>query len=178
VTLDGARVEQRLEQLPLVASATYDRDFPHTLRLRIVPAHTIGVVRRGADAWLVSSDSRVIRSANRTAAPLLPRIWLPPDADPNPGHAVDDADGARAIRALADARRAGFANRILAVRANEHELTFVLENRVELRFGDDSDLAAKLVVAREILPLASEFGYVDVSVPERPVAGDNPQPSG
>jgi cell division protein FtsQ len=178
LALRSGDVTQRLDRLPDVASVSYDRDFPHTLRLHVAPAHTIAVLRRGASAWLASSDGHVIREAGRTAAPLLPRIWLASDADPSPGRALDDADGQRAISALADARRAGFAERVLAVRANDHELTFVLENHFELRLGDASDLAAKAVVARKILPLATDFGYVDVSAPERPVAGGKPQVSG
>jgi cell division protein FtsQ len=184
--LDGASllavhasdVTQRVDRLPDVASVTFDRDFPHTLRLHVAPAHTIAVLRRGASAWLASSDGHVIREAGRTAAPLLPRIWLPSGADPSPGQALDDADGQRALAALADARRAGFAARILAVRSNDQELTFVLENRLELRLGDASDLATKVIVAQRILPLAGDFGYLDVSAPERPVAGGKPQVSG
>jgi cell division protein FtsQ len=178
LAIDSSDVMQRLDRLPDVAAVTYDRDFPHTLRLDVVPAHTIAVVRRGAAAWLVSSDARVIRSSERSAAPLLPRIWLAAEADPNPGQPLDDRDGERAIAALANARRARFASRVFAVRATDDELTFVLQNRFELRFGDDSDLARKLVVARTILPHATDFGYLDVSVPERPVAGSDPQVSG
>ena len=44
----------------------------------------------------------------------------------------------------------------------------------EVRLGDASDLALKLAVARRILPaLAGVGGYLDVSVPERPVAGQD-----
>ena len=38
LALSPGDVTQRLERLPDVASVSYDRDFPHTLRLRISPA--------------------------------------------------------------------------------------------------------------------------------------------
>ena len=50
---------------------------------------------------------------------------------------------------------------------------------VALRFGAPSDLALKIAVVRAILPTlhVSGGGYLDVSVPERPVAGTDSQPS-
>jgi cell division protein FtsQ len=178
LTVHAADVVRRLERLPDVASASYDRDFPHTLRLRIAPAHTIAVLRRGPSAWVVASDGRVVRSSGRGAAPRLPRIWLPRAADVATGRTIDEEDATTAIAALSTARRSGFASRVLTVRSNEHELTFVLENHLELRFGDATDLPVKLVVARRILPQAQSYDYLDVSAPDRPVVGGHSQLSG
>jgi hypothetical protein len=49
----------------------------------------------------------------------------------------------------------------------------VLRSGLQLRLGDARDLGLKLAVARRIfaLPGLTVDGYVDVSVPERPVAG-------
>ena len=53
-------------------------------------------------------------------------------------------------------------------------LTLELRSGIELRLGDTSDLAVKLEVARHVLPqLGDLHGYLDVSVPERPVAGES-----
>ena len=63
--------------------------------------------------------------------------------------------------------------------ATRGELTLVLRNGVELRLGDSRDLPVKLEVARRVLPQLAGFGgYLDVSVPDRPVAGDDSQLSG
>jgi hypothetical protein len=60
---------------------------------------------------------------------------------------------------------------VRSVRATPEELTFALAGGLELRLGDESDLRLKLAVAREILPLVGAGPcYLDVSVPERPVA--------
>ena len=178
VALDRGAVENRLSSLPDVAAATVDRDFPHTLRVAVVPAHSIAVLRRGPSAWIVSSDGRVIRAAGRLASPKLPRIWVQGAATVDEGAAVGDPDAARALAALATARRARFTARIATVRAAEHELTFVLVSGLELRFGDPVDLPLKLAVAEHLVPLVQgASGYLDVTVPERPVAGGNPQVS-
>ena len=178
IGLDHAAVERRLAGLADVAAASFDRDFPHTLRVLVTPAHSIAVVRRGAGAWIVSSDGMVIRAADRFAAPRLPRIWVSRTTSVEPGAAVGDSDAARAIKAIATARRAGFAARIAAVRATD-ELTFILAGGVQLRFGDLTALPVKLAVARRLLPLVQGAStYIDLSVPERPVAGGNTQLSG
>lgn len=176
LSVSGADIAARLERLPDVGSATYDRDFPHTIRIQVTPAHSVAVVRRGAFAWIASSTGRIVRTSGVFSAPMLPRIWLPRAADVDVGTTLADEDAIRAIRAVASARSAGFATRIAAVRASDDELTFVLASGIDLRFGGAEAFAEKLAVARRILPLAGDTGYVDVSVPERPVAGADPQP--
>src|SRR5438270_224507 len=117
--------------------------------------------------------------SGRFAAPKLPRIWVPRSASIDVGTSVADPDAARAVRALALVRRAGFARRIAAVRAADGELTLVLDQGPELRFGDATSLSLKLAVASRMLPLvARTSGYVDVTVPARPIAGGNPKVSG
>jgi hypothetical protein len=60
---------------------------------------------------------------------------------------------------------------VATVRAGGQELTLVLRSGVEVRLGDLSDRLLKLTVAARILPsVEGPDGYVDVSVPERPVA--------
>jgi cell division septal protein FtsQ len=178
VALNEGDIGARLRELPDVARFTYDRDFPHTLRLVVTPAHSIAVLRRGPSAWIVSSEGRVVRSAGLFSAPRLPRMWVPRVTDVAVGRVLTDADAARMVSVLATARAAGFGIRIRTVRASEHELTFVLAEGLELRFGDASALRDKLAVARQILRYAAGSRYADVSVPERPVVGENSQVSG
>ena len=179
LALDQTEIDQRLAGLSDVAAVSFDRDFPHTLRVFVTPAHSIAVVRRGMSAWIVSSDGRVVRSAGLFAAPKLPRIWVPRSASVDVGMPLADRDAAHAVRALAIARGARFGKRIAAVRATDRELTFVLAQGPELRFGDDTSLALKLAVATRMLSLvAGTSGYVDVTVPTRPIAGGNPKVSG
>jgi hypothetical protein len=64
------------------------------------------------------------------------------------------------------------------VLVGDGQLTLVLAAGTQLRLGDSGDLRLKLSIAKQILPLAGGAAYVDVSVPERPVAGYNPQVEG
>jgi hypothetical protein len=58
------------------------------------------------------------------------------------------------------------------------ELTYQLRSGLELRLGSMHAAGLKLEIAARILPRLDEApGYLDVSVPKRPVAGSlDPQP--
>ncbi|TMJ94371.1 MAG: FtsQ-type POTRA domain-containing protein [Actinobacteria bacterium] len=179
LALDGAEIQRRVAGLTDVAAASYDRDFPHTLRIVVRAEHPVAVARDGANAWLVSAGARVIAPTRAGARPGLPRVWLTESGKPEVGAVLTDRLGLRAVRALALARRAHFRARITMVRARAHELTFRLESGLELRLGDLRAVPLKLAVASRVLPELSPrggYGYLDVSVPERPVAGQTLNP--
>lgn len=174
LTLDSSDVARRLAALPDVAAGGYDRDFPHTLRVVVRPEHPVAVARRGPKAWLVAASARTIAAVAPRSHAGLPRIWLAHSGEPEVGAAITDRFGLRAVRALALARQSRFGGRTRMVRARELDLTFILRSGLELRLGDLREVPLKLAVASEVLPgLLSNDGYryLDVSVPERPVAG-------
>lgn len=177
LALDGAALERRVEALPTVVTVAYDRDFPHTLHLRVWPETPAAVVRRGSEAWLVSARARVIRRIPRSARPGLGRIWLKKSVPVEPGVVLEPATGGATARALALARR--FPARIETASLTSGFLAFRLRSGLELRLGEPTDVRLKLAIARRALhalPVATT--YLDVSVPGRPVAGDNPRLSG
>jgi cell division protein FtsQ len=181
--LKGAAVIRRLESLPTVVTATYDRDFPHTLRVRVVAEQSVAVLRRGSSSWLVSARGRVIGPVDPKRYPRLPRIWLGATAAIETGALLADEDGGAAARALAVFADSGIVARVLWARARARTLTVALRSGLEVRFGPITDLPLKLAVVKSILPaLALPAGggptYLDVAVPDRPVAGRNPQPEG
>ncbi|MFL6005598.1 MAG: cell division protein FtsQ/DivIB [Gaiellaceae bacterium] len=176
VTLDGDGVLARVESLPMVHSARYDRAFPHTLVVTVVPEQPAAILRRGADAWLLSTRGRVVGQVARGSHARLPRVWAPKTVPVETGRVVSDADVRAAVLALPRREADKLPIRIRATRSRGGELAFVLANGLELRLGSGSEVALKLAAAREILPrLAAPAGggptYLDVSVPERPVAG-------
>jgi cell division protein FtsQ len=180
LALHGTQVEGRLSALTTVASVRYDRAFPHTLRVTVTPESPVAVVRHGADAWVVAASARVIATTPAHGSPSLPRVWITSGA-PQVGAALTDTTALRAVRALALARKARLRGRIRIVRASDHELTFLLGSGLELRLGDLRNVRLKLAVASQILPELVRSGgytYLDVSVPERPVASTNSQPGG
>ena len=176
VSLDGAALERRVEALPTIVSADYDRAFPHTLRIMVVPERAAAVVRSGRSTWLVSARARIVRRIPRHAEPGLPRIWLPSSARLERGAFLDAEEGGRATVALALAGRLSVPVRSASLR--EGALVFHLRSGLELRLGEPTGIRLKLAVARRALAaLPAGMTYLDVSVPGRPVAGAESTPS-
>jgi len=178
VTLDGARVEQRLEQLPVVASATYDRDFPHTLNVTVRPERPVLVLRRGPQAWLVSARARVMRRLQPGEERALPRIWATRSVQIVVGGTLG-GDAGRGVAVAGPLVRTTLARRAAAIRATDDGLAVVLSSGLELRLGDLRNLRVKLAVGARIAALVGGGAdYVDLTVPGRPVSGANPQVEG
>jgi hypothetical protein len=175
LVLDGGALEQKAEALPTVVSVSYDRAFPHTLKIRVVPEIPVAVLHRGTSTWLVSARARVIERIPTGTLPSLARIWVPRKADVSIGGFLPAATGGTTARALALGRR--FPARIATASLSRGGLVFRLRSGLELRLGDPTDVRLKLAIARRALAaLPPGATYVDVSVPGRPVAGtDNPQ---
>ncbi len=183
VGLDAASVEQRLAGLPAVRSASVDRAFPHTLRVRIVPELPVAVVRRGSDSFLVSARGRVIAPVGRGTHRELPRIWLPASTDVELGSFLGGRDGGLAARSLAAFVGSGFPGRVTFVRALDGQITLGLRGGLEIQLGPPVALRLKIAIAHGIVPSLAPPAtggpnYLDLSVPERPVAGRNPQLGG
>lgn len=184
VALDGGALVSRLEALPTVYSVRYDRAFPHTLRLYVVPEQPIAVVREGTNGWVVSERGRVIRPADAGKVRAFPRVRLPEQAGLEPGAFVPDPSARIVLHALS-LLPGGFPVRVHAVRYEEGELTFVLSGtgeRPELRLGEPADVGLKLAVGALVLRSLSgeeraDLAYLDVSLPDRPVAGSKSQVS-
>lgn len=174
VSFDRAVAARRLSTLSEISGAHFDRDFPHTLRVRVSLERPVAVLRRGADAWLVSASARVLRQLEQRPYPRLPRIWVPRTADVAVNATLGGA-GAKGVAAVAPLSPLRVRADVRQVLAGDDELTLVLASGTELRLGDPGDIRLKLAVAGRILPLTEGARYVDISVPERPVAGYNPQ---
>jgi cell division protein FtsQ len=182
VALNRASVEQAVLAIPEVRSVRIDRDFPNTLRVFVVREHTVAVLRRGAGAWLVASSGKVVRSFDRGKGLEMPRIWASSSVAVSEGQTIDDPGIRMAITVL-DALR-HFKERLhpTSVVAKGGNLTLFTGSDVELRFGNASGAALKLAVAEKILPQvppasSGSVAYLDVSVPARPVSGEETKSS-
>lgn len=173
LALDLGALADRVELVPTVAAVSFDRSFPNTLRISIVPEVPVAVLRQGASSWLVAAHGRVLTELEKGAHARLPRIWLKRGLTVVVGEAVRGLPR-RAVTAVAPlaARPLPFA--VNSVLAAPTEVTLQLRSGLELRLGDATDLLLKLEVARRVLPsLAGAKGYLDVSLPARPVAGED-----
>ena len=170
VGLDGSAVLRSLDALPTVVRARYDRDFPHTLRIAVVPERPAAVLRGGPRSWLVSTRGRVMETLPARALPKLPRIWLSTQTPVRVGAEVSAAGAAVAARAVGLAGT--FAPRVASASYVGGVLEFKLRSGLQLLLGDGGDIRLKVAVAERVLPLLpSGSTFLDVSSPGRPVSG-------
>jgi len=176
LTLDGSALERAVEALPSVVTAGYDRAFPHTLRIVVVPEQPVAVARQGAKAWIVSARGRVVAPVKPQGAHALTRIWIPRTTPVAVGGFLPANHATAVARALALA--ASFPAHVETAQLKRDGLLFRLRSGIELRLGAPTDIRLKLAIARRALRrLPTGMRYLDVSVPGRPIAG-NPQVSG
>jgi cell division protein FtsQ len=173
VKVSGDEINRRIAGSPNVLSVSIDRAFPHTLRVIVRPERPVLLLRRGADGWVVSARGRVQREVRNTKLSTLPRLWVPRETAIAVGEILAPESGGRAAAALAPLK-GGLFGSVRFVRADPGELTLVLRSGLEIRLGDLRDVRLKVAIARRILAVIGAYttrGYIDVSVPERPVVG-------
>ena len=181
--VDGDTVSRALTPIPGVRSFSFDRSFPHTLRVVVQREQPVLVLRRvpGDGAFLVAASGRVIRPLAHARRSRLPRLWVTKAVHVVPGQRLGAAP-AQAAAALSLLRGAPLPGGVVVVEAGAKELTLVLAGGFQLRLGDGGDLRLKLAIARRILrrtgAVSAGAGYLDVSVPERTVLSSNPQVGG
>jgi POTRA domain, FtsQ-type len=183
VRVDRAAIQERLAPITGVRSFRYDRTFPHTLSVVIQSERPVLVLRQGDSAYLVSATGRVLRALAHPHLSSLPRLYIKKDVRVTVGSVPAPlvGFGAAAAALVRDARIVGG---VRFVRAGVGELTLILGggSDFELRLGDTSDLRLKLAIARRILnstgAVTAGPGYLDVSLPERPVLTGNSQVGG
>jgi cell division protein FtsQ len=176
-------VASAVDPIPGVRSFTVDRSFPHTLRVTVKREVPVLVVRQvpGRAAFLVAASGRVIRTLPHSRLSHLPRLWVTKQVDVQVGAALPPQLAAAAT-ALAPLRGAALPGGVSSVRVGKDELTLTLGGGLQVQLGDTGDLRLKLAIARRILAQTGAglggTGYLDVSVPLRPVLSTVPQVAG
>ena len=172
VSLDAAAIDRRLKGLPDVRLVSYDRAFPHTAKIVVSAERPVAVLRKGAQAWLVTDRGRVLEQLDDPSGWSLPRIWIADAAVPGNGDVLDAEDGLAPALLLGGVLSAdrSFFQRVKEARAVEGQLVLVLGTGTEIRLGAADDLPLQLTVARRVLDQVDGYPrYVDVSVSERAV---------
>ena len=171
VGLDLESARSDVVSLSTVAGVSFDRAFPHTLRVTVVPERPVAVARQGAAAYVLSERGRVIARVDRHAKPGLARMWVAKDVTLEKG-AIVDGDVRIAVAAVTPLAGTHFPGRVVSLTTTNDQLTLRLRSGLELRLGGLRDVGLKLAVAARVIPrLPVGAGYLDVSVPDRPVAG-------
>lgn len=151
---------------PVVRSLRTETDFPHGLRI-IVNAHEpVAVVRAGGGLTAVAGDGTLLRGS---ATDDLPLVAIRAERS---GERVGRGEALGAVRLVAAAPRPLRA-RVARVYRGPRGLTTTMQNGPKLYFGGPARPGAKWRAAAQVLASSSSRGaaYVDLRIPERPVAG-------
>lgn len=171
--VDSSDVDRLVAPLPDVVAVSFDREFPNTLKIRVKAERPVLLLRRRQDTWVISARGRVMRRLKTPRLSSLPRMYVPKGTPVTVGETLPASDGAVAAAAVSAISRRTFPSPVRFVLSSRSELTFKLASRFEVRLGDLGDLGLKLAIARRILErvdaTAETVGYLDVSVPARPV---------
>lgn len=160
--------------LSAVASYTAVKDveatahFPHGLTIRVIQERPVALLQTGGSHVLLAADGSVLKGI-RARAPL-PAIRTRSAA---PTRTLTDPLALSELHVAAAAPPA-LARRIASIGSGKTRGIVVrLRNGPQLIFGDDTRVDAKWAAAAGVLADSAAKGasYVDVRLPERPVAG-------
>ena len=152
---------------PIVRSLRTETDFPHGLRIIVNAYEPVGALEAaGGRVTAVAGDGTLLRGTAARDLPLVGVRTIPG------GDRVDDARTMGAVNVLAMAPPSLRA-RVVRLYEGTRGWAMNVENGPKLYFGGASRLEAKWGAASQVLAdrMSRGAAYVDVRVPERPVAG-------
>jgi cell division protein FtsQ len=154
-------------RFPIVKSVRVHSSFPHGLRIEVVENVPVAALAAAGRPVAVAADGTLLRDRPVDGLPLVPAQAVPT------GERVTDAQASGAI-ALAGAAPAGARPLIVRVRGGGQDgLRVDLQGGFRIEFGPRTRLHAKWAAALRVMADARAEGaaYLDVRIPERPVAG-------
>jgi cell division protein FtsQ len=164
-------LDEVAREFPIIASIQVEPDFPHGLRIHVTERSAAALVSVNGVPLPVAGDGTVLNGLRPPEGLPLLRMEKP---------AVDGrVTDPRTLRALlvAGAAPEGVRQRIERVgEGPEQGIVVELEDGPELIFGDADLAVEKWTAALRVLADADAVGatYIDVRLPERPVAGGLP----
>jgi cell division protein FtsQ len=164
-------LEEAVRQFPIVGAIHVERDFPHGLRITVEERAPVALVAVDGAPTAVAGDGTVLRGLQPPEGLALVRMEKP---------VVDGrVSDPRTLRALlvAGAAPAGMAQRIERLSEGpEQGIVLELRDGPEIIFGDADLAVEKWTAAARVMadPDAAGATYIDVRLPERPVAGGLP----
>jgi cell division protein FtsQ len=166
-----AAIAERLAADPWVAEVHLTRDFPHTLRIRIVERVPFARVDTGQAIWLIDANGMVLSEDSAEASGTLPVVRDVPGLDVKPGRQSTSEVLHNALQVLAGLPR-DFYSQVRAVSAPSiDETSLITTDNVEIMVGEAVDVAKKGEVARKIMrEQGRAVVFIDVRNPDRPVS--------
>lgn len=162
-------VAARVAVDPWVESVSVSRVFPSGMRIRVVERVPAAVVDAGSSMWIIDRTGSVIATASADSTASVPTITDVPGLDLKPGRRTTSEPLLNAITVLTGLSKQ-LAATVKSISAPTIDGTaLVTAGRVEIVFGEATDLATKDALARRIL--SEQHGKVvsiDVRVVDRP----------
>ncbi len=156
---------------PVVKSLRVSTQFPHGMRIRVIEEIPVGEIMIGGRPIAVASDGTLLHDAG--PIPQLPAIAL----GSLPGATrITDHGALQVVALLAAAPYQLLSHLSQASSTPVHGLVARFRNGPSIYFGDANRLEAKWSAASAVIADGGSDGaeYIDVTDPERPVAGASP----
>ncbi|HEV7806806.1 MAG TPA: FtsQ-type POTRA domain-containing protein [Solirubrobacteraceae bacterium] len=167
LAVDQDELRDAVSTYPVVRSLRTSVDLPHRLRIEVNAYDAVAALapRRGSPT-AVAADGTVLRGSSTQGLPLVGVRRLPG------GDHLGDVQALRAISLLGIAP-APLRRRVARVFRGSRGFAATVHDGPKLYFGGSERLRAKWAAAALVLANPSSQGasYVDVRIPERPVAG-------
>jgi cell division protein FtsQ len=167
LAVDEDELRAAVAAYPVVRNLRASIDFPHRLRIAVNAYDAVAALQpeRGS-LTAVAADGTLLRGTSARDLPLVGVRTVPG------GRRVSDGAALRAVRLLG-AAPAPIRRRVVRVFRGTRGLAATVHEGPKLYFGGDQRLRAKWSAAAQVLAHESSRGasYVDVRIPERPVAG-------
>jgi cell division protein FtsQ len=157
-----------------VASYTAVKDveikahFPHSLTIKVIQAQPVAVLRVGGKRLLLASDGSVLQGVRQGRKLAMIR-----STGAAPSRRVTDPLALTELRVVSTAPNA-LARHIASVgKGDTRGIVVKIQNGPQVIFGDATRLEAKWAATAGVLADDKSRGasYIDVRLPERPVAG-------
>lgn len=159
-----------LGEIPLIERADIERDFPHTIRIRI-REHRPFVSLKAAEnrVFILSVDGKALMGVDKPTTDL-PVLSTKDACAAEPGFTPECPDVSAGISFLANipvSFNQGFSETMVSA----GDVTAKTRSGATVHFGSLDDYELKFEVLRQLLARTGGRGgaFIDVSVPERPV---------
>jgi cell division protein FtsQ len=164
--VDEQELLRSVDGYAVVRSLRASADFPNRLRIVVNAYEPVAALERGGTLTAAAADGTLLRGTSTKGLAVVRVRLLPAQGR------VQDARTMDAVRVLA-AAPAPLRRRVARVFRGDRGLAATVEDGPKLYFGRGERLRAKWSAAIAVLASERSQGasYVDVRIPERPVAG-------
>lgn len=198
LNVDTVAIEESLKKNPWVASASFEFEFPNTLRIIIEEQNLDALVlmSSGTVAWYLGEDGAWIepvmieaaegQSVNDAALEIAQKndclliTDVPATIEPEAGSVATDAS-IEAVQKFREEFSEGFASRIVCFRApSEENVSCVLDSGVEVSLGEPDEIPQKEKIVEAFLEQhKGSVVLINVRMPSNPtfreIASENVQ---